>query len=73
MNLTAGSAEEYLEKSSVHPMAVSGARALAARPDGDALGAELKSRLLSAVREVNEDPAAFKVSNEYAIVTATRS
>lgn len=72
MSLTAGSAEEYLEKSSEHPMAVSGARALASRPDGDALGAELKSRLLSAIREVNEDPAAFKVSNEYAIVTAKR-
>ncbi|WP_020389343.1 class I SAM-dependent methyltransferase [Kribbella catacumbae] len=73
MHLTAGSPEEYLENSSEHPMAVSGAQALASRPDGDALAAELESRLLTAVREVNEDPAAFKVSNEYAIVTAKRS
>ncbi len=73
MHLTAGSPEEYLEKSAEHPMAVSGARALASRPDGDELGAELKSRLLSALRERNEDPAALKLSNEYAIVTARRS
>jgi ubiquinone/menaquinone biosynthesis C-methylase UbiE len=70
MNLTAKSAEEYLEKSAQHPMAVSAAHALASRPDGAELRAELDRRLLAAVQEINEDPAAFKVSNQYAIVTA---
>jgi ubiquinone/menaquinone biosynthesis C-methylase UbiE len=70
MSLTAKSAEEYLEKSAQHPMAVSAAQALASRPDGAELQAELERRLLAAVQEINEDPAAFKVSNEYAIVTA---
>jgi hypothetical protein len=72
MNLTAKSAEQYLEKSAQHPMAVSAAQALASRPDGAELQAELGGRLLAAVQEINEDPAAFKVSNEYAIVTAKR-
>ncbi|MEV6414525.1 class I SAM-dependent methyltransferase [Kribbella sp. NPDC051718] len=72
MNLTGVSAEEYLEKSAQHPMAVSAAQALASRPDGAELQAELERRLLVAVREINEDPAAFKVSNQYAIVTARR-
>nr|WP_239062955.1 class I SAM-dependent methyltransferase [Streptomyces sp. SID13031] len=72
MNLTGKSPEEYLEKSARHPMAVSAAQALASRPDGNELQAELERRLLAAVREINEDPAALKVSNEYAIVTARR-
>ncbi|GAA0923163.1 methyltransferase domain-containing protein [Kribbella koreensis] len=72
MNLTGTSAEEYLEKSAQHPMAVSAAQALASRSDGAELQAGLERRLLAAVQEINEDPAAFKVSNEYAIVTARR-
>ncbi|WP_433006616.1 class I SAM-dependent methyltransferase [Kribbella sp. CA-294648] len=72
ISVTAASPEEYLENSARHPMAVSSAQALASRPDGDELGAELARQLLVAVREVNEDPAAFKVSNEYAVVTARR-
>ncbi|GAA3562965.1 class I SAM-dependent methyltransferase [Kribbella ginsengisoli] len=72
MNLTGTSAEVYLEKSAQHPMAVSAAQALASRPDGAQLQAGLERRLLAAVQEINEDPAAFKVSNEYAIVTARR-
>jgi ubiquinone/menaquinone biosynthesis C-methylase UbiE len=72
MHLAAKSAEEYLEKSGQHPMAVSAAQALATRPDGAELQAELEGRLLAAVREINEDPDAFQVSNDYAIVTARR-
>jgi ubiquinone/menaquinone biosynthesis C-methylase UbiE len=72
MNLTGKSAEEYLEKSAQHPMAVSAAQALASRSDGAELQADLGRRLLAAVQGINEDPAAFKVSNEYAIVTARR-
>jgi SAM-dependent methyltransferase len=72
ISITAASPEEYLEQSAQHPMAVSSAQALAARPDGEALQADLTQRLLVAVRELNEDPAAFKVSNDYAIVTARR-
>jgi SAM-dependent methyltransferase len=70
MNFTGKSPEDYLEQSAQHPMAVSAAQALATRPDGDELRAELDARLLAAVRELNEDPAALKVSNDYAIVTA---
>jgi ubiquinone/menaquinone biosynthesis C-methylase UbiE len=70
MNLTGKSAEEYMEKSAQHPMAVSAAQALASRPDGAELRTKLEGRLLAAVQEVNEDPAGFKVSNQYAIVTA---
>jgi ubiquinone/menaquinone biosynthesis C-methylase UbiE len=70
MNLTGTSAEEYLDKSARHPMGVSAGQALASRPDGAELQAELQGRLLAAVQEINEDPAAFKVSNQYAIVTA---
>lgn len=72
ISVTAASPEEYLENSARHPMAVSSTHALASRPDGEELGAELGRQLLVAVREVNEDPAAFKVSNEYAVVTARR-
>lgn len=72
ISLTAASPEEYLEKSAQHPMAVSSAQALAARPDGEALQADLTQRLLAAVRDLNEDPSAFKISNEYAVVTARR-
>jgi SAM-dependent methyltransferase len=72
ISITGASPEEYLEKSAQHPMAVSAAQALAARPDGEALQADLTQRLLSAVRELNEDPSGFKISNEYAIVTARR-
>ncbi|MFI5713202.1 class I SAM-dependent methyltransferase [Kribbella sp. NPDC051620] len=72
MDLTAKSAEEFLAKSAQHPMAVSAAQALASRPDGAELQAELERRLLAAVQEINEDPAAYKVSNQYAIVTARR-
>jgi ubiquinone/menaquinone biosynthesis C-methylase UbiE len=72
MNLTGKSPEEYLEYSAQHPMAVGAAQALASRPDGVELRAELDGRLLAAVQEINEDPAAFKVSNEYAIVSARR-
>lgn len=72
ISVTAASPEEYLEDSARHPMAVASTQALASRPDGDELGAELGRQLLVAVREVNEDPAAFKVSNEYAVVTARR-
>ncbi|MEV8378185.1 class I SAM-dependent methyltransferase [Kribbella sp. NPDC056861] len=72
MRLTAKSAEEYLAKSARHPMAVSAAQALASRPDGAELQAELQGRLLAAVREINEDREAFQVSNDYAIVTARR-
>ncbi|MEU4603139.1 methyltransferase domain-containing protein [Kribbella sp. NPDC023972] len=73
LQLKATSPEEYLEESAQHPMAVSGAQALASRSDGEELQAELHRRLLAAVRDVNEDSAAFQVSNEYAIVTARRS
>ncbi|WBQ07597.1 class I SAM-dependent methyltransferase [Kribbella sp. CA-293567] len=70
MHLTASSPEEYLTKSGQHPMAVSAAQALATRPDSAQLEADLAGRLLTAVREINEDPTAFQVSNNYAIVTA---
>lgn len=73
MQLRATSPEAYLEESAQHPMAVSGAQALASRSDSEELQAELDRRLLAAVREVNEDPAAFQASNEYVIVTARRS
>ncbi len=72
MSLTAASVEEYLEKSAQHPMAVSAAQALSSRPDAHDLQAALAARLLAAVQEVNEDPAALKLFNDYAIVTARR-
>jgi ubiquinone/menaquinone biosynthesis C-methylase UbiE len=67
------SAEEYLEQSAQHPMAVSADRALSQRPDADALRAELKSRLLAAAESVNEDPVGFRVTVGYTIATIRRS
>ena len=72
LTFTGRSPEEYIERSSIHPMAVSAANALSARPDGAELAAELQSRLLAATRSVNEDPAAFRITNQYAVALAKR-
>ncbi|WP_133985220.1 class I SAM-dependent methyltransferase [Kribbella voronezhensis] len=67
------SAEEYLERSATHPMAVSADRALSQRPDADELRAELWSRLLAAALSVNEDPDGYRFTADYTIATARRS
>jgi ubiquinone/menaquinone biosynthesis C-methylase UbiE len=67
------SAEEYLEQSAQHPMAVSADKALSQRPDADELRAELKSRLLAAAESVNEDPEGFRVTVGYTVATIRRS
>lgn len=70
LTFTDRSPEEYLEKWSRHPMAVSAMAALAGRPDAAELEADLRSRLLAAFRLVNEDPGGFRYLNEYVVVTA---
>jgi len=67
------SAEEYLEQSAQHPMAVSADKALAQRPDAEKLRAELRSRLLAAAQSVNESPDAFRVTVGYTVATIRRS
>ncbi|WP_112237218.1 class I SAM-dependent methyltransferase [Kribbella monticola] len=67
------SAEQYLERSATHPMAVSADRALSQRPDADELRAELWSRLLAAAKSVNEDPDGYRFTADYTIATAYRS
>jgi len=67
------SAEEYLEHSAQHPMAVTADKALAQRADAEELRAELRSRLLAAAESVNESPDAFRVTVGYTIATIRRS
>lgn len=73
LSFTGASPEEYLEKSSSHPFAVSATELLTARPDGQELLAELDARLLAATRSVNENPESFLITNEYVVATAKRA
>ena len=67
------SPEAYLAKGAQHPMSVSAMSALAGHPDGKELEAELLLRLRAVITEVNEDPPAFKSTNDYVILTAQRA
>jgi SAM-dependent methyltransferase len=62
----------YVTAGAEHPMAVSGAKALAGLPNGAELVAELNARILAVATELNEDPDGFRFSNDYLIVTARR-
>lgn len=66
------SAEEYLQRSAQHPMAVSADKALSQRPDADSLRTELRTRLLAAAQSVNEAPEAYRFTAGYTIATAHR-
>jgi SAM-dependent methyltransferase len=63
---TAASVEEYLdEQANTHPMAVGGFALLARHGQAD----ELRRRLREILEAANEDPAAFRLSCPYVLVT----
>jgi SAM-dependent methyltransferase len=66
---TGPSPSEFLQaESENHPVALAGRAVLEPRGEGDALFA----RMLQAVEEANEDPAAFRVTSRFVIVSARR-
>jgi SAM-dependent methyltransferase len=69
ISFTATSAEEFEAREyEVHPMWAVADQVLGPRGELD----ELRERTLEVFRDANEDPSAFRVSSEYAIVSARR-
>ena len=70
ISFTGESPSEYLDaEARSHPMAVAGRAVLEPRGEGEAL----RERLLEVLEAANEDPAAFRVTSRYVVVSARRA